>query len=73
MSELLHICLSLKGKLVKCWGLLQQIANGLSNVKQEEIHNIHLLVLKNLANEHLTDEKLLMFEALLDAELGKLN
>ncbi len=48
------------------------MASGFSQVQEEEIHNIHLLLLKNLANENLCDEKLLLFEAQTDTEFAKL-
>lgn len=53
--------------------MLQQFSNGFNQVKEDEIHNINLLVLKNISAEQMSEEKLLVFETLVDTEFAKLN
>lgn len=73
LTEIMKVCINFKGKIIYCWRVIQQIANGFNEVTEDEIHNINLLLLKNLVNENLNDEKLLLFESQADTEFAKLS
>ena len=68
LAEILKICISLKNKIVFCWRQIQQFSNGFSQVSEDQIDNIHLLMLKNIVVEHLSEEKLLQFESFVDRD-----
>lgn len=73
LSEIMKVCIDFKGKIIYCWRIIQQIANGFDDVQEDEINNIHLLLVKNLVSENLSDEKLLLFESQAENEFAKLS